>query len=320
MKFRGRLVEMVAIKKFYNMLCTMAKLAKTCVMRLTANKVYFILNEMGSGTVGGGCGNSRCGAPVVWAELEQTHFFSEYNMEGVTKESPEIFLDLDPDKLAKTLSALKTSHSVRSLKIKLTRKHESPCLTFEIENAPSAAANANGNANPAGPGRICVHDVPISLIPRRLWPDLAEPEMPEFDVSVYFPQDLKQLKHMVERYKSLGGKFTVHANRNGHLKLALETDEVQVITHFKDLEMPRLDATSNSSLASSSYADADVTDAGTFYTVRVDLRRFSLFLAAAADQVAPKRVIVNLVSGKMIHIFLVHEDVNVQYFIPGMIE
>ena len=31
--------------------------------------------------------------------------------------------------------------------------------------------------------RIVIHDVPVNVIPRRLWDEYEEPEMPDFDVS-----------------------------------------------------------------------------------------------------------------------------------------
>ena len=33
-----------------------------------------------------------------------------------------------------------------------------------------------------GHSRIVTHDVPVGVVPRRLWNDYAEPEMPDFDV------------------------------------------------------------------------------------------------------------------------------------------
>ena len=45
MKFRGRMVESLAMKKFHGILGTMAKLAKLCVMRVTKDNLYFILTE-----------------------------------------------------------------------------------------------------------------------------------------------------------------------------------------------------------------------------------------------------------------------------------
>ena len=33
-----------------------------------------------------------------------------------------------------------------------------------------------------GHSRVVTHDVPVGVVPRRLWNDFAEPEMPDFDV------------------------------------------------------------------------------------------------------------------------------------------
>ena len=310
------MVDLMAIKKFYSILCTAAKLSKLCVMRLSGDCVYFILAEMGSGTTAANCGNLRCGGPVVWIEMEQSHFFSEYNMDGVTRDDPDIYIELEPDRLAKTLGALRSSNTVRGLKIKLTRKHETPHLSFDIELASaaaslSAAASVNSaSATPLRNGNLaihqCTHDVPVSLIPRRLWRDFREPEMPPFDVSVYLPNDLKQLKHIAERYRNLGSYFVIHANRSGHFKMALETDEVNVVTHFKNLEIPHYDDTQPHPKRqrvgeSSRSCSALESDQDEFISCRVDLKRFHLFVVSAADQIAPRKVVVNLVAGKMIH-------------------
>lgn len=61
-------------------------------------------------------------------------------------------------------------------------------------------------------------------------------------MSLYLP-DLKQLRHLAERYKNLGHHVVVEAARSGKLRLSVETDAVEVVTHFKDLESPRCDDT-----------------------------------------------------------------------------
>ena len=43
MKFRARMIEQIAVKKFYSIIVSMGKMAKMCVLRLTADKV----NECG---------------------------------------------------------------------------------------------------------------------------------------------------------------------------------------------------------------------------------------------------------------------------------
>ena len=34
--------------------------------------------------------------------------------------------------------------------------------------------------------RIVVHDMPVNVVPRRLWDEYDEPEMPDFDVRLTF--------------------------------------------------------------------------------------------------------------------------------------
>ena len=235
-------------------------------------------------------------------------------MEGVTKDENEIYLELEPALLSKTLSALKSSNLAKSLKIKLTRKHETPCLSFEIELSSSLSNSTQLNAG-SNLSSVCNHDFPVSLIPRRLWKDFLEPSMPAFDVSVHLPKELlKKLRHVSEKYKCLaGGKaFVVSANgEKGHLKLSLETDEVSVVTHFKNLEVSPLCASQQSlSSALSSQGEEE------FVSIRVELKRFAQFLSA--DQTGGNKVILNLVAGRMIHMFLVNDDIEIQYFIPAI--
>ena len=138
-------------------MATIAKLAKSCIFRLTTDKLFFILSEQ--------AGN---GGVSIWCELAQSHFFNEYNMDGVSEDANEIYLDVIPENL---LRCMKAAQNAKSVKLKLTKKH-TPCLTFEVE-LPSQMSNS----------RVVVHDVPVQVIPKRLWEDYDEPPMPDFDVS-----------------------------------------------------------------------------------------------------------------------------------------
>ena len=42
---------------------------------------------------------SVSGGPAVWAEIDQESFFNEYNIEGVSSDQNEIYLEFSPDKL-----------------------------------------------------------------------------------------------------------------------------------------------------------------------------------------------------------------------------
>lgn len=51
-------------------------------MKITQDKIYFIISEIGGSN------------PGLWVELEQGHFFNEYDMQGVSAENDEIFFEL----------------------------------------------------------------------------------------------------------------------------------------------------------------------------------------------------------------------------------
>ncbi|TNN31588.1 Checkpoint protein HUS1 [Liparis tanakae] len=85
--------------------------------------------------------------------------------------------------------------------------------------------------------RVVTHDVPVDIVPRRLWHEFKEPSMPDFHVSVYLPP-LKTMKNVVDRMKNLSNFLVMEANLSGEMNLKIETDLVSVTTHFKDLGNP----------------------------------------------------------------------------------
>jgi len=286
MKFRGKMVEQQAIRKFYTVLGTMARISKVCVLRLTADRLYFILSDQ-----------AASGGPAVWCQMDQENYFNEYNIEGVTREQNEIFLELVPEKLSKTLGSLKSSSApARSVKMKLTKKFSVPHLTFDVE-LPGLK----------GP-RICVHDVPVTVLGRTVWKDYQEPAMPPFDVSICLP-DIRKLRHLIERYKVLGQAVTLTATRQGNLSLKVESDEGVFSTHYPDLKVPIF---RDDTLP---WRRPETQDQIQAASVRVDLKRLALFLGG--EQQHPKRAIANIVDKEVLHMFFVHEDLVVQYFVPA---
>jgi len=284
MKFRGRITEQICIKKFYSILVSMGKISKDCVMRLTSEKVYFILSDQ-----------AASGGPAVWCEIEQECYFNEYNIEGVSPDQNEIFLEFVPDKMAKTLTTLKTSNP-RSVKMKLIKRSDVPCLTFELEMGQPLR------------DRNCVHDFPVVVLPRRMWGDYKEPTMPQFDLSICLPE-LKKLRHLMERYRSLGQAVTITANKEGRLTLKVESDDGVFSTHYPNLKVPVYrDETLPWQMTDSQLMPDSAS-------VRVDLKRFNIFLVG--EQLQPRRVIANIVEREMLHMFFLHDDLIVQYFLPA---
>ncbi|XP_054863290.1 checkpoint protein HUS1 isoform X2 [Amphiprion ocellaris] len=255
-----------------------------CVLRLTPDNLFFVLSEKVAN-----------GGVSMWCELSQANFFDEYQMEGVSPEDNEICLEVTPENLSR---ALKTVQSAKSVKVKLTKKH-CPCLTIAAE-LPTLSSIS----------RVVTHDVPVDVIPRRLWHEFIEPSVPDFDVSIYLPP-LKTMKNVVDRMKNLSNFLVIEANLNGEMNLKIETDLVSVTTHFKDLGNPPWGDDSSQDGGPSQGRDPD-----SMAEARVDIRRLQQFLMG--QQVNPSKAMCNIVHQRILHLILLHEDVSLQYFIPAV--
>ncbi|XP_061432795.1 checkpoint protein HUS1 isoform X2 [Lethenteron reissneri] len=186
MRFRASLVDVACINHFIRLLTSISKLTKACTMRITPDHLHFTLSDRASQ---GGMG--------LWCELHQANFFDKYQMDGVSAEHNEIYLDVAPESVSR---ALRTAQAAKTVKMKLTRKH-CPCLTLAVE---------------------------------LIWCDYREPSMPDFDVGIYLPP-LKTLKGFLERMKSFSNFVVVEANQKGEMNLKIETELLTVTTHFHDL-------------------------------------------------------------------------------------
>ncbi|KAF7247855.1 Checkpoint protein HUS1 [Varanus komodoensis] len=317
MRFRAKIVDIGCLNHFTRVINTIAKLAKTCTLRLTVDKLYFILSDKVAN-----------GGVSMWCELSQGNFFDEFQMEGVTAESNEIYLELISENFSR---ALKTAQNAKAVKIKLTNKL-CPCLTVAVE-LPSLSSSS----------RIVTHDIPVGVIPRKLWNDFREPSVPDFDVSIYLPV-LKTMKSVVERMKNLSNSIVscsilnirlgrelgpefqcehcrspgkqdrplvIEANLNGEMNLKIETDLVCVTTHFKDLGNPpwmSKDGSQNSTQERDPESMAEAC---------IDIKKLLQFLAG--QQVNPTKALCNMVSKRIVHFVLLHDDVSLQYFIPALV-
>ncbi|KAF6729597.1 Checkpoint protein HUS1 [Oryzias melastigma] len=282
MRFRGKIVDVACLNHFTRVVTTISKLTKTCVLRLNPDKLFFVLSgKVANGGVG------------MWCELSQANFFDEYQMEGFNPENNEICLEVAPENLSR---ALKTVQNAKSVKVKLTKKH-CPCLTVSAELPTMSSIS-----------RVVTHDVPVDVIPTRLWHELKEPSMPDFDVSIYLPP-LKTIKNVVDRMKNLSNFLVIEANMNGKMNLKIETDLVSVSTHFRDLGNPP-------SGDGASQDGSPTRDPDSMAEVRVDIRKLQQFLVG--QQVNPSKSMCNIVHQSVVHLILLHEDVSLQYFIPSV--
>ncbi|CAG0883540.1 unnamed protein product [Darwinula stevensoni] len=278
---------------------------KQCVMRIQSSQVHLIMLE--SGAVGG---------VLVWAELDANNFFSEYNMDGVTPEHNEILLEFETGlflpfpivsdgckidarqegKLAKTLSSFKSSQNAKSVKLKLTKKH-SPCLTLEIELASALSLS-----------RICVHDIPVGVLPRRLWSDYSgPPDLPVFDASVSIPS-LKPVRSILDRMKNLSQHLIVSGNSIGNLCFRVETNLVSVKTVFTYGSLPQWERVK--------VEKRDGEEQEVFHGARIDIKKLNHFVCS--ENINFCEAVCSIVENQLVHLALLTDSMIIQCHIPAM--
>lgn len=62
---------------------SLSKISRECVMRITSDKLYFIISDEDAGP----------STPLVWCELVVGYYFKEYNVVGMNEQYNEIYLE-----------------------------------------------------------------------------------------------------------------------------------------------------------------------------------------------------------------------------------
>ena len=268
-------------QEFHNVLSSIPKGAgssKLSVLKLAQDEFYFIYLA------------NDVPAPTMWVSMKVDHFFSDYVLEGVTNDEPEIYLEIPHAIMSQSLSNIMRSsvNSVKCVKLKLTRKFERAHLSFVIDIA--------GN-------RQCIQDIPVAPIPRRDWSDYSEPyyDMEKEDIVRLNVRDIKKLKHYFDRYKNIGKFAKLTAHQSGLLVMELETAQAKLRTKFKDLTALR-----NTSA---------LQDPNGCVKVCIELKKLSGFLAA--DHTGIQRSVVSFINDKMLHLCLVTDDMCLQQYFPA---
>lgn len=251
MKFRAAIAEESSMSDFANIIFTLSKTFKEIAFTIESDKIII-----------SGCDNTINGIPWAWTEIQKETLFSEYHMEGIDPvEHPFIVMSMNPIKMANALISLR--NSPKSFKMKLVNK-QFPCLSVNIE---SSRPEMNKT-------RQIAHDVPVSIIPSRDWPEFQIPSLPKCYTYLAMPS-LRSIKGLVDKLKNLGPSLTIYSKDTGQLSLVVESESVTVASHYKNLDVI-VDST-NSPPASN--------DSGEL-SCRVDSKKLALSLSAIQFQFA----------------------------------
>ncbi|CAG0888977.1 unnamed protein product [Cyprideis torosa] len=280
----GQTAAQVNVVSFAN------KLSKVATLRIRPDAMLVILLERGV-----------TGSPSLWVEIPKAPFFAQFDMDGVSAERNEIYLEFCPARLQQIFAPFRSnSGAAKVVKIKLTKKH-TPCLTFEID-LPSLTTLT----------RKVIHDVPVSVIPRRMWSDYVLDQR-EPDLSVYLP-NLRLFRAVAEKVKHLSAQATLSFQGQGHgsvLSLLAETHVVSVATHFKDThvikDLPMSRTRSN---------DEGDDNVEASVSCRFEIKKLVQFLGN--DLPMSAKIQCDILNGKQIHLKYIMDEVTMEYFIPGM--
>ncbi|KAI5702664.1 hypothetical protein M8J76_004744 [Diaphorina citri] len=277
MRFRAKIVESNSIKQFLNIVTVVSKLSKSCILCITGDCLVFIVPDE----------HSIPRRTVLWAVLEQNGFFEHYDMVGVNAldAQNEIFLEFNISLLASILSNVKNA---KSIKMKLTHK-TFPALTVEIE-FPSQNYAVN---------QMCVHEIPITIVPLPLWREYKQPEIVEYDIVIESPP-LRKVKNIVDKLRQLSDRITICATDTGLFSLGVNTIPCTVKTLFRNLSVDH----SNCSKSTAS--------------ALVETKRLSQFLSC--ELMNASKEICYIVSGNLIHWYLEHKTLQLHYYLATTLD
>lgn len=282
MKFRALLQEPQYIREFHNIILTLSKLTKECVIQISSDKIHFIANEE-SGTT----------APLVWIAIDANQYFPEYTVEGVDADQPHIMLAVSPANLSRALGKLRTNAS--NCKLKLI-KIQFSCLRIEADVVSQTSDQT----------RRMVDDVPVRLIPRVEWDLYSLPTVPSCKLVLNVPS-MRLLRGLIDKMKNLSPTITLYLTSAGEINLVCETEQATLTTRYKNLEPKVINPTTTQDKAS------ETVEA----SCSVDCKKCSLFFSSL--QVPTGELFCGIDDDRLIHMEVnVRQGVAIHSILPAV--
>ncbi|KAL1408920.1 Checkpoint protein hus1 [Vanrija albida] len=257
MRFRTRIAHVALLHKIVR---SLAALAKVCVIRLSEEKVHFIIP-----------GNEGKDGVQVWSQVKVPTLFDHYRIES--NANNEIWLEINLDAFLKVLkSADTTSGSAgdnprqnatsltdSDVMLKLNKRDSRAIWAFDIKGK-----------NQSGHMMHITHEVAVHIITSRRQSELNEPLCPPPDIHLVLP-NLAELKVIVSRLSHLSDNVAISANHEGTMELRVKSTSLQMSTTWTNLAIPN-------SIGDESETEAPPKDH--MFTTNVSIRGFQKFLTS----------------------------------------
>lgn len=282
MKFRAMMQDPEYMREFLYIIQTLSKLAKTCVMKISLDRVYFVANEESGST-----------APLVWVEIDPQQYFAEYTMQGVDSENdPHIVLNIPTLNLGTALSLLRNNPSY--CKLKLTNL-QFPCLTIDIDAATKSSDKS----------RRAMHHVPVDVIPRCDWPHFAVPTVPACKLVLNVPSN-RLIRGLIDKIKNLSPTIIFYATSAGEMNLVAETDMATITTRYQNLELRTMNP-----------GESDKNKEQIEASCSVDCKKTALFFSAL--QIPSTELSCGIADDRLIHLEVnVRDGVTIHSKLPAV--
>nr|CAG4646007.1 EOG090X0TJE [Lynceus sp. MCZ IZ 141354] len=226
---------------------------------------------------------SHSSSPVIWCEIEPNNFFESYSMDGLSATENEIYLEFVSNTVAKVVGSMKTAVSAKFIKIKLTKKVNQPCLTIDI-NLPTLS-----NAR-----RSVTHDIPVTVIPNRLWSDYKEPDIPAWDIITSVPP-IRQLTTIIDRMKKLVTVAQIIVNVEGEITISANNSLLTINSHFDRVDV------------------IEHRDRRKQSSVYVDVKKLHQFLSG---DLVTENIQCCIVDKKLMCLQIMNDFMTLRYFLP----
>lgn len=187
------------------MLQALGQLGQSCVIHFQPDIVSFYMTAHFTQT------------GRAFVELATKSIFDDYRIES--KSNNEIPMIVNIPNIAR---AIKSGMQADKIVMKLTKKSNRAFLTFDITE----------NVN-------IIQDVPVTLQPLKRMKEYYEPELPDPEVQIRMP-DMKALKNVIDRMKSVSDILTIEATSSGELVFEVATDMVTIKTYYKGLSIKQV--------------------------------------------------------------------------------
>ncbi|EIW73416.1 hypothetical protein TREMEDRAFT_25550 [Tremella mesenterica DSM 1558] len=222
MRFRTTITHISLLRKIVQ---SLGAIAKICVVRLTPEKVYFIVP-----------GNEGRDGVQVWSQVKVETLFQSYRIES--HNNNEIWVEIHLEAFLKVLkSAPEINDSSRpnhdafthsEINLKLNKRDTQALWAFEIRNTTAAGREMS-----------IIQDVKVVVLSVKRQNELNEPLCPPPEVHVVLPK-LVELRNIIHRLGHITDDVTVSGNRDGKLELRGRGRNADLTITWKELQIPAL--------------------------------------------------------------------------------